>query len=107
MGHGRAILALDIANQVEVARKVVKQGLSVRATEHLVKKLKDKGGKLKGSKKTSTSSRLDPNLRSLQEDLSERLGAAVAIKHGNSGKGKIEIKYNSLDELDGILSRIK
>ncbi len=107
MGHGRAILALELAYQLEIANKVVKQGLSVRATEQLVKKLKDKGAKPKGSKKTSTSSRLDPNLRSLQEDLSERLGAAVAIKHGNSGKGILEIKYNSLDELDGILSRIK
>jgi len=107
MGHGRAILALELAYQLEIANKVVKQGLSVRATEHLVKKLKDKGAQSKGSKKTSTSSRLDPNLRSLQEDLSERLGAAVAIKHGKGGKGKLEIKYNSLDELDGILSRIK
>ena len=107
MGHGRAILALDFANQTKVASKVVKQGLSVRATEQLVKGLKDKGAKSKGSKKTSTSSRLDPNLRSLQEDLSERLGAAVSIKHGKGGKGKLEINYNSLDELDGILSRIK
>jgi len=107
MGHGRAILALDVANQTKVASKVVKQGLSVRATEQLVKRLKDKGAKSKGSKKTSTSSRLDPNLRSLQEDLSERLGAAVTIKHGKGGKGKLEINYNSLDELDGILSRIK
>jgi ParB family chromosome partitioning protein len=107
MGHGRAILALDVANQTKVASKVVKQGLSVRATEQLVKRLKDKGAKSKGSKKTSTSSRLDPNLRSLQEDLSERLGAAVSIKHGKGGKGKLEINYNSLDELDGILSRIK
>jgi ParB family chromosome partitioning protein len=107
MGHGRAILALDVANQSQAAKKVVKQGLSVRATEQLVKGLKDKGARSKGSKKTSTSSRLDPNLRSLQEDLSERLGAAVAIKHGKGGKGKIEINYNSLDELDGILSRIK
>ena len=107
MGHGRAILALDIANQTEVARRVVKQGLSVRATEHLVKGLKDKGGKLKGSKKPSSSSKLDPNLRSLQEDLSGRLGAAVAIKHHKSGKGILEIRYHSLDELDGILSRIK
>jgi len=107
MGHGRAILALDVANQTKVASKVVKQGLSVRATEQLVKGLKDKGAKSKGSKKTSTSSRLDPNLRSLQEDLSERLGAAVSIKHGKGGKGKLEINYNSLDELDGILSRIK
>ena len=107
MGHGRAILALDITNQTEVASRVVKQGLSVRATEQLVKALKDKGAQSKGSKKTSTSSRLDPNLRSLQEDLSERLGAAVAIKQGKGGKGKLEINYNSLDELDGILSRIK
>jgi len=107
MGHGRAILALDVANQTKVASKVVKQGLSVRATEQLVKRLKDKGAESKGSKKTSTSSRLDPNLRSLQEDLSERLGAAVTIKHGKGGKGKLEINYNSLDELDGILSRIK
>jgi ParB family chromosome partitioning protein len=107
MGHGRAILALDVANQTKVASRVVKQGLSVRATEQLVKGLKDKGAPSKGSKKTSTSSRLDPNLRSLQEDLSERLGAAVSIKQGKGGKGKLEINYNSLDELDGILSRIK
>ena len=59
------------------------------------------------SKKTSTSSRLDPNLKSLQENLSERLGAAVAIKHNKSGKGILEISYHSLDELDGILNKIK
>ena len=107
MGHGRAILAVDIANQTEIARKVIKQGLSVRATEQLVKKLKEKGAVSKGRKKASTSSRLDPNLRSLQEDLSERLGAAVTIKHNKNGKGTLEVKYNSLDELDGILSKIK
>ncbi len=107
MGHGRAILGVDIANQTEIAKKVEKQGLSVRATEQLVKKLKGKGAQSKGSKKTSTSSRLDPNLRSLQEDLSERLGAAVTIKHNKNGKGSLEVRYNSLDELDGILSKIK
>ncbi len=105
MGHGKAILALELAYQLEIANKVVKQGLSVRATEQLVKRLKHKGGKTKGNKKTS--SKLDPNLRNLQEDLSERLGAAVVIKHDKSGKGTLEINYNSLDELDGILSRIK
>jgi len=107
MGHGRAILGLELGNQAEVARKVVKQGLSVRATEQLVKGLKDHGTKTKVSKNRSPSTKLDPNLRSLQEDLSERLGAAVAIKHGKSGKGILEISYNSLDELDGILTRIK
>jgi ParB family chromosome partitioning protein len=107
MGHGRAILGLELGNQAEVARKVAKQGLSVRETEQLVKRLKDNGAKTKASKKRSPSAKLDPNLRSLQEDLSERLGAAVAIKHGKGGKGTLEIRYNSLDELDGILTRIK
>lgn len=107
MGHGRAILSLDIANQSEGARKVVQQGLSVRATEQLVRRLKDNGNKPKDSKKSSDSFKLDPNLRSLQEDLSDRLGAAVAIKHNKSGKGMLEISYNSLDELDGLLKKIK
>ena len=107
MGHGRAILALDIGIQTEVATKVIKQGLSVRATEQLVKGLKNNGLHSNSSKKIKPSSKLDPNLRSLQEDLSERLGAAVSIKHTNSGKGMLEISYNSLDELDGILTRIK
>jgi len=107
MGHGRAILGIESGNQAEVARKVVKKGLSVRETEQLVKRLKNKGTKTKASNNRPPSARLDPNLRSLQEDLSERLGAAVAIKHGKSGKGTLEIRYNSLDELDGILTRIK
>ncbi len=106
MGHGRAILSLDLAEQTEIAGKIVKQGLSVRATEQLVKALKGKTTQKKGTGKPSTP-KLDPNLRSLQEDLSERLGAAVAIKHEKSGKGMLEVRYNSLDELDGILSRIK
>jgi ParB family chromosome partitioning protein len=107
MGHGRTILALELANQLEIANKVVKHGLSVRATEQLVKRLKEKGAKTKGNNNRSTSQQMDPNLRSLQEDLSERLGSAVIIKHHKSGKGTLEIRYHSLDELDGILSRIK
>lgn len=107
MGHGRAILSLDVSEQAAIAGKVVKQGLSVRATEQLVKALKGKATQKQGSGKSSTAPKLDPNLRSLQEDLSERLGAAVAIKHDKSGKGVLEVRYNSLDELDGILHRIK
>ena len=107
MGHGRTILALEVVNQLEIANKVVKHGLSVRATEQLVKRLKEKGAKTKGNNNRSTSQQMDPNLRSLQEDLSERLGSAVIIKHHKSGKGTLEIRYHSLDELDGILSRIK
>ncbi|MGH8246924.1 MAG: ParB/RepB/Spo0J family partition protein, partial [Gammaproteobacteria bacterium] len=49
----------------------------------------------------------DPDVQRLETQLSEKLGARVAIRHQKSGKGKLEISYNSLAELDGILSRIK
>ena len=51
--------------------------------------------------------RMDPNIRALQDDLSQRLGAKVQIQHGSRGKGKLVLNYNSLDELDGILAHIK
>lgn len=101
MGHARALLTLAKDKQLEMAKKVVKQGLSVRATESLVQQLsKDKKSRSKQKVK-------DPNISSLENDLSERLGANVIINHQNSGRGKLQITYNSLDELEGILKRIK
>ncbi|MEM6998213.1 MAG: ParB/RepB/Spo0J family partition protein [Pseudomonadota bacterium] len=102
MGHGRAILSLPKSKQLEVAKKIVKQGLSVRATETLVKQLSSSDKKSKKSHKTK-----DPNIKRLESDISDKLGASVAINHQNNGKGKIEIRYNSLDELDGLLKHIK
>ncbi len=102
MGHARALLALNKSKQFEVAKKVVKQGLSVRATESLVQQLSSKNKKNKVKQKAK-----DPNISNLENDLSERLGANVIINHQNSGKGKLQINYNSLDELEGILKRIK
>jgi ParB family transcriptional regulator, chromosome partitioning protein len=102
MGHARALLTLAAEQQLEVARQVIKKGMSVRDTEALVRSLQKRSTR----KKTETQ-RLDPNIRSLQEDLSGRLGAAVLIRHKKSGKGTLEIHYDSVDELDGILSRIK
>ena len=102
MGHARAIVALPLEQQAEIARRVVRSGLSVRETEQLVRKLQKPGGR-----KKKTTARLDPDIRKLQDDLSEKLGASVTIKHGAKGKGTLSIKYNSLKELDGILSRIK
>jgi ParB family transcriptional regulator, chromosome partitioning protein len=102
MGHARAILALANSKQLEVAKKVVKQGLSVRATESLVQQLSNKEKQSKPKKKIK-----DPNISSLENDLSERLGASVAINHQTNGRGKVEIRYNSLDELDGLLKHIK
>ncbi|PSF10429.1 ParB/RepB/Spo0J family partition protein [Marinobacter halophilus] len=103
MGHGRAMLTLPPEQQMQVARQVVAKSLSVRQTEALVRRIQQQ----KPEVEDSASQALDPNIRSLQDDLSERLGARVAINHGKRGKGKVVIEYSSLDELDGILGHIR
>lgn len=103
MGHARALLALPADQQSQAAATIVSKGLSVRQTESLVRRLLQEAEN--PSSKGSTA--IDPDIRKLQDDLSERLGAAVALQHGAKGKGKLVIKYNSLDELDGILNHIK
>jgi ParB family chromosome partitioning protein len=102
MGHARAILALPANGQAEAAAHVVKGGLSVRATEALVRRMQA----AKSAKKAGAPAK-DPNIRQLETRLSETLGASVSIRHQKSGHGSVEIRYNSLNELDGILSRIK
>lgn len=99
MGHARALLALEGDIQIDAARTVTAKALSVRETEKLVKKL------LTPAKPVPPKT-LDPNVEALQNALSERLGASVAISCNNKGKGKLVINYSSLDELDGILGRI-
>ncbi len=101
MGHARALLALSGEQQRSAARTVVSKGMSVRETERLVRQLQAESA---GQK---TVTREDPNIRQLQDELSQRIGAAVKFQHGASGKGKLVIKYNTLDELDGILAHIK
>ncbi|MCP4000801.1 MAG: ParB/RepB/Spo0J family partition protein [Gammaproteobacteria bacterium] len=105
MGHARALLALSgDRSQTEAAHQVVARGLSVRDTEALVRRLQaGKSAKASVSKVSS----LDPDIRRLQDDLSQKLAAKVAIQHTAKGKGKLVISYNSVDELDGILDRIK
>jgi len=103
MGHGRAMLTLAPEQQMQVARQVVARSLSVRQTEALVRQLQQE----KPDTGKVATPRLDPNIRALQDDLAERLGARVAINHGQRGKGKLVIEYSSLDELDGILGHIR
>ncbi|MBS3803664.1 MAG: ParB/RepB/Spo0J family partition protein [Oleiphilaceae bacterium] len=103
MGHGRAMLTLPPEQQVQVARQVVAKSLSVRQTEVVVRRLQQEAG----AKPTRAKGELDPNIRALQNDLADRLGARVSIDHGQRGKGKLVIEYSSLDELDGILDHIK
>lgn len=104
MGHGRAMLSLRDEQQILVARQVEQKALSVRQTEALVRKLQDQQNVEEPNKEKV---KVDPNVTRLQEDLSEKLGADVYVDHSSKGKGKLVIKYNSLDELDGIIAHIR
>lgn len=103
MGHARALLSLPLEQQNTIAKEIVAKQLSVRQTEQLVKKLLAQSGK-----KTKPSAlEKDPNIQALENRLADRLGAAVGIRSNEkTGKGKIEIPFNSLDELDGILNKL-
>jgi ParB family chromosome partitioning protein len=101
MGHARALLSLAGADQSMAARTVVGKGLTVRQTEALVRNLSSKKAP------DSASKQIDPNIRQLQDNLAAQLGTKVQIQHTAKGKGKLVLAYNSLDELDGILSHIK
>jgi len=101
MGHARALLSLPYEKQIEAARTVTGKDLSVRQTEALVRKLQTH------KKKTSATDKIDPDIRHLQDDLSKKLGTQVMIQHTAKGKGKLVLKYNSLDQLEGILDHIK
>ncbi len=102
MGHARALLGLTgRRQQVEVALLVAKKGLSVRDTEALVRRLLNPSqGHSPGEAPT------DPDIRRLEMELADKLGAKVAFQHSASGKGKLVVSYNTLDELEGILAHI-
>ena len=101
MGHARALLALTGENQTKAAKIVIGKGMSVRQTEALVRRLQKK------PELNPQGYSLDPDIRQLQDNLSEKLGAEVLIQHTAKGKGKVILKYGSLDQLDGILNHIK
>ncbi len=102
MGHARALLSLPANKQIHVASTIVAKNLTVRQAEQVIRKLINSD-----NNKSSKSSKKDPNIQNLENIIADTLGAAVAIKqNANSKKGKIEIQYNDLDELDGILRKI-
>ena len=100
MGHARALLGATGAVQSQLAKQTAKKGLSVRETEQLVRKTLNPAKKARPAVK-------DPDIKKLENDLSEKLGAAVNIQQKSKGKGRLEISYSSLDELEGILSHIQ
>jgi ParB family chromosome partitioning protein len=104
MGHARALLGLpNRRQQAEVGGLVAKKGLSVRETEALVRRLVNPAA---AGTEAGDPAR-DPNVVQLEARLADTLGARVSIEHSaRSGKGKVVVSYNSLDELDGILAHI-
>lgn len=100
MGHARALLGLDGLKQVAAANKIVKEGLTVRAAERLVKESQETPRIVKPKV-------IDKDTLRLQEDLTAKLGAKVMIDHKENGAGKVIIAYSSLEELDGIIGQIR
>lgn len=103
MGHARALLTLSPAQQRKIAHEVVNNDLTVRATEALVKKLQSEPTAVKSAERVNKGA----DIARLETRLAEVLGAPVSIDHSQRGKGKLTIRYTSLDELDGILAHIK
>ena len=100
LGHAKCLLGLEGNAQIEAARSVAANAMTVRQTEVLVKKLQNPSPDTKPQAP-------NPDIMRLQEELSEKLGAAVSIQHSAKGAGKLIFKYNSVDELDGILAHLK
>ena len=101
MGHARALLSLSRARQVQVAEQVAARGLSVRETERLVQQASV------APAARAVASPLDRDSRRLQDELAESLGATVHLKPRREGRGSVVIEYSSLDELQGLIKRLK
>jgi ParB family chromosome partitioning protein len=106
MGHARALLGLTSrGRQIEIAELVASKGLSVRETEALVRRALNPSTVADAG--TSGSGSADPDIGRLERELADKLGAKVLFRHNSSGKGSLVVSYNSLDELEGILSHIR
>ena len=99
MGHARAILSLSFIDQTKMCQKIINQQLTVREVEKAVSKGETKKIPSKQSK--------DNDIKRLENELSEKLGIVVLINHKSSGRGSINLKYSSLDELDKIIANWK
>ena len=102
LGHAKCLLALEGAKQINAARTVASVNMTVRQTEALVKKLQSPA-----PGKSSAEVNASPDIKHLEDQISEKIGAPVQIQHSAKGAGRLILKYNSVDELDGILAHIK
>lgn len=106
MGHARALLAVEGADQSMLGKQVAEKGMTVRETENLVKKFLEADQSDDNAKK-SPPPQVDPDVKRLANSLTDKFGAPVKIAHNKKGKGKVTIEFSSLDQLDGILAHMK
>ena len=103
MGHVRALLTLDSKLALSLALKAVEHEWTVRELEAAARNAQNPLAKKKSPKKSAPQ---DPDIATLERELSEKLAAKVSIRHGRGGKGQLIVNYHSVDELEGILDRI-
>ena len=103
MGHARALATLPEKRAIALALEAAEKGWSVRELEDAVRRAEG-GGVAKAGK---PATKIDPNIAALERDLAEKLATRVQLAHARNGRGKLVIHYHSLDELDGILERIR
>jgi ParB family chromosome partitioning protein len=99
MGHARALLALDGAQQVEAANRTAARGLSVRETESLAQQMLRSPG-------VSRKKKVDRDIARLEEDAAGKIGTTVEIKAGRKGTGKLVLHYSSFEHLDEMLAKL-
>ena len=104
MGHARALLSLELSEQVSMAQRIAEEQLTVRDVEALVQNERENSDKFQ---KPSKAISVDPDIRRLQDEVSAHIGASVMIRHGIKGTGRLIIKYSSLEELDGVIDRLR
>jgi len=103
MGHARALLGLPAAQQVAAAAKVVALGMSVRDTERMMQAAQHAAPK----KRRPRGKSVDPDLARLENELSDALGTSVRIEAARDGAGRVVVAYSSLDQLDGIIAKLR
>jgi ParB family chromosome partitioning protein len=103
MGHARALLAVDAATQIQLGHRINVKGLSVREAEALV--TREQAGTRSPRKRAASTS--DRDTARLEEELSDALAAEVKIEADTKGKGKLTVRFASLDQLEGIVARLR
>jgi ParB family chromosome partitioning protein len=103
MGHARALLALSGAQQIQLGNRIAAGQLSVRATEALVAR----GGAVKARKASKKAPARSRDIVRLEDELADTLGADVRLQADPRGKGELTIKFSSLDQLEGIVARLR